>query len=145
MKRARLDQPPPSQSLTEPDTTGLADRQQRAIPLILGAKDILAGCKKVGITRTTWYLWMKDPTFLEKYRQARRQNFDDAMSRLQMIAGVAVETLREVATDKNAPASSRVTASRGILDTIIKVVEVEELGERISTLEKLANVKGDWR
>jgi hypothetical protein len=69
---------------------------------------------------------------------ARKQNLETVMRRLQQIAGEAVECLREVAANHQAPPSSRVAAARVVLETIIKVVELEEIEERLTELEKAA-------
>jgi len=55
------------------------------------------------------------------------------------VTGEAVDVLRKVMTDSDNPAGSRVTAARIILDTALKVVEMEDLESRIATLEARTN------
>jgi len=54
----------------------------------------------------------------------------------------AVETLRSVMADADAPASSRVAAARAMLDLGLKSVEIEDLVERVDALEKQIEMKG---
>jgi len=41
----------------------LTARQRRAIPLVLGAKNIEEGCRAARITPVTWYAWLKNEGF----------------------------------------------------------------------------------
>jgi len=122
---------------TKPNSfAGLSSRQARSIPLVLGAKSIAEGCKAAQISTVTWYAWLQDDGFREMYRDVKRQAFESSLARLQVITAEAVETLREVATDQKAPPSSRVSAARSILETAFKAVELGEMEERLSELEK---------
>jgi hypothetical protein len=60
---------------------------------------------------------------------------ESAINRLRRFATDAVTTLHEVATDVESPASSRVAASKAILDTALKAVELEDVESRLSALE----------
>ncbi len=54
---------------------------------------------------------------------------------MQQATGEAVETLRQVMQDPEAPARAKVSAARTILETAVKAVELEDLEERIAYLE----------
>ena len=54
---------------------------------------------------------------------------------MQQATGEAVETLRQVMQDPEAPASAKVSAARTILETAVKAVELEDLEEWIAYLE----------
>jgi len=59
-----------------------------------------------------------------------------------------VHTLREVAEDKQAGASSRVAAAKAILDMSVNAIELMDLQERIEMLERsLPAAQGNkaWR
>jgi len=56
--------------------------------------------------------------------------------------------LREVAEDREAPASSRVAAARTILEQSIGAIELMDLQERVEMLEKMLPAtegKRSWR
>ena len=54
---------------------------------------------------------------------------------MQQATGEAVETLRQVMQDPEAPASAKVSAARTIPETAVKAVELEDLEEWIAYLE----------
>jgi hypothetical protein len=53
----------------------------------------------------------------------------------------AVETLADVANDKEASASARVSAARSIVELAIKGAELQDIEARIDDLEQLAKDK----
>jgi len=92
-----------------------------------------------GIGEATLWRWLQRPDFQEKYREARRKTVSQVTARLSQICGEAVEVLRGIMNDRNAPASNRVTASKIILETAIKAVEMEDLAGRIESLESVVS------
>ena len=52
------------------------------------------------------YRWLRDEAFLTRYRAAQRDLFAHAMARLQGATSEALDTLREVMTDKQSPAAA---------------------------------------
>lgn len=111
-------------------------KQEQAIAALLAEPTVEKAAKAAGIGFATLRRWLKDEVFQERYRTAKKQTLDAVMGRLRQIAGEAVETLREVAVNQEAPASSRVAAARAVIDTMIKVVEAEELEGRLTAVEK---------
>jgi hypothetical protein len=111
-------------------------KQEQAIAALLAEPTIEKAARAAGIGFATLRRWLQNDDFQERYRQAKKQTLDAVMSHLQLIAGEAVETLREVAVNREAPASSRVAASRAILETAMKVVEAEEIERRLIELER---------
>ena len=96
--------------------------------------------KACGIGEATLRRWLKDPAFQERYRAVRKESLQAVMNRLQQIAAEAVECLREVAVNSAAPSSARVAAARAVLEAIIKTVELQEIEERLTELEKSAEL-----
>jgi hypothetical protein len=89
-----------------------------------------------GINEKTLRRWLReDAAFQMAYRDARRQVVQQAIVQVQQTTGDAVETLRTVMQDPEAPASARVSAARVVLDTAIKAIELEDLEQRIVALE----------
>lgn len=120
----------------------LTRAQEAAIGALLSESTIQRAAKTCRIGDATLRRWLKDAGFQERYRAAKRQTLEAVMGRLQQIAGEAVETLLKVAVNEEAPASSRVAAARAILDTALKSAELEEIGERLTKLEKLIAERG---
>jgi DNA-binding MurR/RpiR family transcriptional regulator len=119
----------------------LTPKQEQAIVALLSegtAKDAAEKCK---VNEATLWRWLQLPEFQSRYRAARRQLVETAISQVQSNCAVAARVLREVAEDTTAPASSRVAAARIILEQSIKGVELHDLTERIEALEALQKGK----
>jgi hypothetical protein len=110
-------------------------KKEQAIAALLTAPTMTEAAKICGIGETTLWRWLKTPEFSQRYRQARAHMLESAINRLRRFATDAVTTLHEVATDVESPASSRVAASKAILDTALKAVELEDIESRLSALE----------
>lgn len=111
-------------------------RQQGAVLALLThpTVDAAAQAAKVGL-RTLWR-WLNDPTFQEAYREARAAAVSRAIGRLQQVASDAVDALKGITADIEAPAAARVTSAKAILDLSIKSIELESLEARIRALEE---------
>ena len=116
-------------------------KQEQAISALLNEPTIEAAAKCIGIGETTLWRWMQVPGFQEKYRQAKRRVVEHAITQLQNACEEAVACLREVMTDREAPASSRVSAARIVLEQSIRAVELEDLNGRIDSLEAILKRK----
>lgn len=110
-------------------------KQEAFLGALLAEPTIYGAAQKVGINEATAYRWLKDPAFSQMYRAAKRQIVDHAIGQAQQATGEAVQTLRDVMADDEAPASARVSASKTLLEFSIKVAAVEDLEARIAALE----------
>src|SRR5262249_44509727 len=88
-----------------------------------------------GLAEVTLRRWLKHDGFQQSYRDARRQVVQQAIAQVQRTTGEAVETLRGVMQNPDAPASAKVSAAKTILETALKAVELEDLETRIAALE----------
>lgn len=110
-------------------------KHEQAVAALLAHDTIPEAAKSVGIGEATLWRWLQTSDFREAYRKARGEVVKHAIAQVQAGMGEAVKTLRDVMTDAAAPASSRVSAARAMLDLGIKAVEVEELEARLESLE----------
>lgn len=94
--------------------------------------------KAAGIGESTLREYMKDPEFLERYREAFGNLVQDATRQVQQAISPALSTLREVVEDKEEPAQARIQAARTILDHALKFTELSDLLDRIAKLEEIA-------
>ena len=122
----------------------LTRKQESAIAALISEPTVLQAAEKTGVGESTLWRWMKESGFRSAYRQARREVVDRAVGRVQDACAEAVETLRAVMQDSNAPASSRVTAAKSVLEIALRSMELQDLEERITQLEQIAEAK-DWR
>jgi hypothetical protein len=126
----------------------LTPKQERALVALLDCGETKRAAFVAGVGEVTLWRWLQLPAFQSRYRAARRQLVETAIAQLQSDCTVAVRVLREVAEDKQAPASSRVAAAKTILEQSIGAIELMDLQERVEMLEKMLPVtegKRSWR
>jgi hypothetical protein len=98
----------------------LSPQQEGAIVALLSDPGLTGAAKAAGVGKAILWRWMQQPAFREAYRHARRKAVEQARARQQQASGEAVEALREVMNDQDAPHASRVSAARTVLDMAIK-------------------------
>lgn len=106
-----------------------------AIAALLTMPTIATAAGRAGIAESTLLRWLRLPNFRESYKQARREAVGAAIATLQRAAGDAVLALQIIIRDKEAPASSRVSAARAIIEFAIRGVELEDVLARLEALE----------
>src|SRR4051812_4914883 len=108
-------------------------REEAAISALLACPTLDTAAQQAGISESTLRGWLRDPAFQARYREARRQVVEQAVSALQQAAGQAVETLRRSLTC-GVP-SAEIVAAKAILDQTFRGMEVLDLAGRIEQLE----------
>ncbi len=115
----------------------LSQKQERALVALLDCGEIKKAAAAAGVNEATLWRWLQSPDFQSRYRAARRQLVETAIAQLQSDCTIAARVLREMAEDREAPASSRVAAARTILEQSIGAIELMDLQERVERLEQL--------
>ena len=126
---------------TQADASNLTGKQTKVLSLLLSGDTIDGAATSAGVAASTVHAWFKQDEFKATYRDARRDVVTQATAMLQGACGAAVGTLRGIAEDGDAPASSRVSAAKAILEMSIKSIELDDLAQRIEALE--STLKGD--
>ena len=114
----------------------LSRNQERAISALLVHPTMAQAAAAAGIGEVTLWRWLQIYEFREQYRKARREAVSRAVGQLQGACSVAVTALTDISQDVNAPASSRVSAARTVLELALKGVELEDLAVRVDELEQ---------
>lgn len=109
-------------------------REKLALAL-LEAPTVAEAARRVGIAERTAFVWLKEPEFQRLFQEVKRRFISLALSRLEGITGEAIETLREIMNTGQGE-GPRVSASRAILEMVLKLYEYEQLEERIAKLEE---------
>jgi ACT domain-containing protein len=112
----------------------LTKKQLKAIPSILGARSITEGVKKAGISKTTFYDWLKNPEFKAEFVRQRQELVDLALHELKTSASEAVGVLRGLL--KAEGENIRLRTAQAILDNVLKSIEIENLEKRVEDLER---------
>ena len=114
----------------------LSRKKQQLIAALLEQPTIRKAAKAVDLGEATAHRWLRDPAFQRSYKAARQQIVDFSISQIQRASSEAVGVLREILHDKTAPASSRVSASKIVLEIALKGLEVSDILERLDNLER---------
>ncbi len=142
-KAKTLKEKPAAEHLTDEQDNPLPEKQEAALLSLLSHKTLKESALAAGISMPTLWRYLRDPVFSLRYREARRELVECAMVRLQNDAEHAAKVLRDVADDKQAPASARVTAARTIIELSVKSVELGDLQHRLAALEDYVTKKAD--
>jgi hypothetical protein len=115
----------------------LSPKQELALIALLDCGEIKKASETAGVNEATLWRWLQLSDFQSRYRAARRQLVETAIAQLQSDCTVAARVLREVAEDREAPASSRVAAARAIIEQSVSAVQLTDLQERLEEVERL--------
>jgi hypothetical protein len=116
----------------------LGRKQEDAIAALLTQRNVEEAARAAGIGVRTLLRWLKLPQFQNAYRQARREAFGQAVSRLQQ-GTAAATTLLKIMIDPAAPASVRVRAADSVFNHAAKAIEIEDIEARVAALEQAAS------
>ena len=114
----------------------LTRKQEQALVSLMRQPTLILAAQEVRVSERTLYRWLHDhPPFKSEYMKLRRQAVDDAVAQLQRASGNAVSVALCLMHDPGCPPSTRLAASRVVLELSIEMIKVELLEERIQALE----------
>lgn len=119
-----------------PDAPSLSLKQLLAVQALATGLSINEAADRAGVNEKTVDRWLKLPEFQKAINQTKRNTYDTAIAKLVGTCTDAVETLREVATNKQASSNARVTAARVILETAYRGFIEQDIEQRVKTLEE---------
>ena len=114
--------------------------EDRAVAALLTESSIGAAAKVAGVSESTLLRWLQELDFKARYRAARRDAVEHAVSQLQRATVEAVEALRRNLT--SGVPSTEISAAKTILDNAIRGVELTDLAARIEELERANTEQG---
>ena len=96
--------------------------QVQVLQSLVAGLSVTAAAKEAGIHRTTVHLWTRTlPDFARAYLTLRQQRADRLVDELGDLAGLAINTFRQLLSDESASASVRLKAAM----EIVKLVEAQ--------------------
>jgi len=113
---------------------------EQAIAALLTHRSVEEAARAVGVNANTLLRWMKEPEFEAVCREARRTVFSQAIGRLQDAAGAAATTVLKIMVDPNVPSGIRLAAAEIVLEQAAKAGEIEDIENRVATLERTAGL-----
>jgi len=118
--------------------------KEPAITALLSHSTVEQAADVAGLSPSTLYRWLKTEDFLESFRQARQETVKLAMVKLQQSTSSMVDVLVGIAKDESKPSGTRVNAAKTVLEASIKVVEMEEIIERLKKIETKISEGGNY-
>lgn len=118
----------------------LTKRQFSAIEALLVSSTVQEAAAVAGVNPKTIYRYMKIPEFDAELKRRKRMLVDRAVMQLQQNCKHAAAALAQICQDEDAPASSRVSAAREIIQSSLKALEVEEIEERLKIIEEKLSI-----
>jgi hypothetical protein len=122
--------------MTKTDQNGLTERQTKALPFFIASSSESAACRDAKIAKQTYYEWLKDPLFRSELTNLREEAVQNAVENLKAHACKAVDALVGLLDAENLPL--RRSAANDILHHIGRFKELQEIEQRLSTLERSA-------
>jgi hypothetical protein len=114
----------------------LDQKRDEAIIALLTHGSIERAARAVGVDPNTLQRWMKEPEFVERYREAGRIAFDHSLGLLQQASGAAVTTVLKIMFDSIVAPLTRLRAAEIVLDHAGHANEISELKARLEKLER---------
>lgn len=114
--------------------SALTSRQLRAITCILENNSIEEAAKKAGVSRSTLYNWLNDSQFRARLEKEREAVFKGGLMALKAATAKAAKTLIELLDSKDR--GTRRLAAKEIISVSLKVVELQDLQERVERIEE---------
>ena len=141
MKNAATSELHISQPIQSP--VGHGDKRSRKehaeIVALLVHPTITEAAKAAGISQATLWRWLQEDEFRQKYRQAQKKVFHEALGTLQGATTEAVKCLRRNLDSSNTWAA--VQSARTILHYGLKSHEMFDLEDRIEKIEAALKAK----
>jgi len=113
-------------------------KKDEAIAALLTHRSVDEAARAVSLNPNTLLRWLQIPEFRAAYRKARREAVGQTTARLQQATGAAGAMVLKLMTDPNVPAAVRLRAAECVLDRATKSLELEDMEDRISELERAA-------
>lgn len=90
---------------------------------------------KAGLSERTIRSYLSDPGFAAEYAQRRQELLTAATAQLQQSLAAAVAALRSVVEADGSSDSARISAGRVLLEYGLRYSELNDLYQRLSTVE----------
>lgn len=121
--------------MTESDKLSLSKRQTQALPIFASNLTIEEACERAGISRNTFYEWLKEPQFKSELDRLRNEIVNEAVNHLKITSTKAAKTLGDLLERDDSPTVQR-AAANDVLGHVMKFMELKELEDRLADIER---------
>lgn len=104
-----------------------------AVAVLATTSNYREAARKLGVTDTQIYNWLRDEAFKKRVEEARTLIVEDSLSKMKVACSLAADTLIELLNDAN-PLIRR-GAANDIIGHVTKLMELKEIETRLKALE----------
>jgi AcrR family transcriptional regulator len=109
----------------------LTRKQEAALVALLEKGTVREAAAACNLSEATLYRYLTEPAFVTRYRDSRLKLVETGIARLQSAVDLAVNTLCDIAEDKEAPATARIAAAKTIIEQAMKGVRWCEKADEV--------------
>ena len=113
----------------------MTPRKEKALQALLVSRTRAQAAKAAGIGESTLREYMKDPEFLDQYREAFGNLVQDATRQAGQALTLALSTFTEIMENTGEPATARIQAARYLVEYALRLGEQCDLLARLERLE----------
>jgi hypothetical protein len=114
---------------------GLTPVQRKAIAALLTSATQIEAAQLTGIKARTLQRWLKEPAFAGELKKQEGEALAAVTRQLVVMASASLETIRQVLTDGQVAPGVRLRAAEAVLANLLKIRELVDLEDRVTTLE----------
>jgi len=118
----------------------LTSKKQEAIAALIGGATVTEAAAKAGVRRQTVHGWMHERAFITELKAAEAKALNKISRKLVVLADRAVAVFKEVLDNPKANINLRVQVADKLIRRLIELRTQVDLEERVSELEKLAEI-----
>jgi hypothetical protein len=126
-------------------TTTASRRRTQVVELTVVGHDAATIAERVKLSVRQVRRYLAEPEIKAQIRELESERLRAVARKAAALGGSAVTVLATIAADKGQPAAARVSAARGLLDTMLKVGELATIEERLAALEERLATAGDGK
>src|ERR1700677_1878878 len=116
-------------------------KMEEAVAAVLSQRNLDEAARVAGVGVAPLMRWQKLPEFQDALRKARREALSQTIGRLQQGSSAAATTLLKVMLEQTTPPSTKVRAADSVMNHALRAMELEEVLERLTKLERAANLE----
>lgn len=118
---------------------GLTPTQEKAVLAILNTRTLQEAANQCGVAYITLRRWTKQPGFIARFHQLRRELAAQAVSRAQASIGIGLDVLVKLATDETTPPPVRLGAAWKLVEFGLRAAEDDSLRDQVARLEAMVS------
>ena len=111
-------------------------RDDMVLAALLSNPTIKAAAQACGISETQIRVRLRTPAFVDRYNEARREMLQQSVSYVNSIVSEAIEKMRTIMHDPDAPPQTQLNAADAIVRNCLKLTEEAAVLQDIAELKK---------